>query len=155
MGKRSRSSSSSPSSSSSSSSSGSDKKTKKKDKKKRDKKVSKKTRLKKDKKKKDKKRKDKKKQKGKKAKKEEEAAPEIAVTCGPVPIPDAPGVKEEREKLIREAVAHGAQIAVPGNTPEVKDGQRFEQAKARLDSLRGMQQTKMAKVEYTVRKPNW
>jgi len=77
------------------------------------------------------------------------------VTCGPVPIPDAPGVREEREKLLREATARAVPIAVPGNTPEVKDDKRFEQAKAQLELLRGKQQTRQAKVEYSVRKPNW
>mmetsp|Transcript_30258 Transcript_30258/g.45578 ORF Transcript_30258/g.45578 Transcript_30258/m.45578 type:complete len:162 (-) Transcript_30258:231-716(-) len=161
MGKRSRPSSSSSSSDSSDSSSSSSEEDKKKKKKKKEKEKDKKKKdkkSKKDKKKKEKKdkksKKDKKDKKSKKDKKEAEAPVETRmVTVGT--RPDAPGVREEREKLLREAAAAGAKIAVPGMTPEVKDSSRFEQAKARLEKLKSSQQAKEAKVGYTVRKPNW
>mmetsp|Transcript_91510 Transcript_91510/g.247300 ORF Transcript_91510/g.247300 Transcript_91510/m.247300 type:complete len:155 (-) Transcript_91510:169-633(-) len=154
MGKRSRSSNSASSSSSSSSSE--EKKKEKKDKKNKEKKK----KEKKDKKKHDKK--DKKKDKKKSDKKEKDkqqakATPPEArlVTCGPGARSDAFGLRGEREKLLREAVAAGAKIALPGNMPEVKDKSRLDQAKAALERLQASQQKREAKVGYTVGKPNW
>mmetsp|Transcript_2808 Transcript_2808/g.4790 ORF Transcript_2808/g.4790 Transcript_2808/m.4790 type:complete len:132 (+) Transcript_2808:61-456(+) len=131
MGKRSR--------SSSSSSSDSDSSEEKKDKKKSKKE-----------KKKDKKKKDKKKKKEKK-KDKKKSKEEVAKVPLVLPRTGSGSVAEERDRLLRNSVP----IAVPGNTPEVNDAARFQQAKARLDALRHAQQRPEKSVGYTVRKPNW
>eukprot|EP00929_Paragymnodinium_shiwhaense_P000767 TRINITY_DN10099_c1_g1_i1.p2 TRINITY_DN10099_c1_g1~~TRINITY_DN10099_c1_g1_i1.p2 ORF type:complete len:158 (+),score=74.78 TRINITY_DN10099_c1_g1_i1:145-618(+) len=157
MGKKSSSSSSSGSSSSSSSSSEEEKKKKKKKKKAKTDKKEKKKKSKKDKdKKKKKEKKEKKKDKKKKDDKEVPAKVLQRVSCGfPTAGPSeaGPSVADAREKLLREAGQ--VPVAVPGATPEVKGTDRFEAAKDRLEKLRGAQQRKQAKVEYSVRKPNW
>ncbi|CAE7443813.1 unnamed protein product [Symbiodinium natans] len=134
MGKRSRSSSSS--SSSDSSEEEKDKKKSKKEKKKDKEKKKKK----KDKKKKKEKKKDKKKGK-------EQEVPKV-----PLVLPRAGSAAEERERLLRISAVP---VAVPGNTPEVNDAGRFQQAKARLDALRSAHQKPEKSVPYSVRKPNW
>ena len=56
------------------------------------------------------------------------------------------GLAEERERLLRSQ-------APPPSVPA--EANRFDQAKARLETLRAQQQKPEKSVPYSVRKPNW
>mmetsp|Transcript_3200 Transcript_3200/g.6293 ORF Transcript_3200/g.6293 Transcript_3200/m.6293 type:complete len:210 (+) Transcript_3200:110-739(+) len=167
-GSASSSSSSSGSSSSSCSSSSVKKKKRKKvkNKKKEKKDKKRKKKSKKDKKSKEKKKKEKKKRDKKKEKKKKrprsgsphtvagKIAKEVRLANAGLWKPDGASIREEREKLLRNAAA--LPIATPGNTPEVAvNSNRLEAAKQDLERLKKHQQKREAKVPYTVRKPNW
>ena len=66
----------------------------------------------------------------------------------PLVMPTIPklGLAEERERLLRSQ-------APPPSVPA--EANRFDQAKARLETLRAQQQKPEKSVPYSVRKPNW
>merc|ERR1712139_679704 len=100
--------------------------------------------------KKDKKKKDKKKDK-KDKKKEKKEKKEIRPVTTAAPASAA----AVREQLVKQASRTATPVAVPGNMPDVDNTNKFAAAKANLERLRGAQQEKQKKVDYTVRKPNW